>query len=471
MSTAASLWTEQSARRVVQGGIDGLPKLHGTQFLLTGRHFRESIRGGGRPVAIGMKVIIIGSGLIGVTSAYFLARRGHDVTVLERADGPGRETSFANGAMLTAGMAEPWNSPGSWRTLLASLVRSDAALRLQPKALPSLVGWGITFLRNSGRATFERNALNILRLALYSREAMQSLRQELDIEYGRTARGSLSIFRSGAALEHAAAIAGQRAQAGLRFRRLSPAETIALEPGLAPIADRLAGAIHYETDETGDAYRFCEALAEKARGLGVNFRFGSDVSALEAEGGRVVGVASNGQRFVADQYVIAAGSYSTPLLRQVGINLPVRPAKGYSITFEDSRERPSLRTPIIDSELHAVVVPLDGAVRLAGIAEFAGFDRSLNATRIHNLTKLLAAVLPRARLDPATAKPWCGLRPLSTDGVAVISPTRLPNLWVNCGQGHLGWTTAAGSAKLMTSLLSGDAPGIDPAPYALSRFA
>ena len=418
-----------------------------------------------------MKVIVIGSGLMGVTSAYFLSRRGHDVTVLERADGPARETSFANGAMLTAGMAEPWNAPGSWMELLTSPFRSEAALRLHPMALPSLVSWGIAFLRNSGAATFERNALNILRLALYSREAMQSLRQELDIDYGRTARGSLSIFRSPAALERASAIAQRRSHAGLRFRRLSNGETAELEPALAPIARGLAGAIHYETDETGDAHRFCEALAEKARGLGARFRFGTEVSSLEVESGRVVAAASNQGRLIADRYLMAAGSYSTPLLSRAGIHLPVKPAKGYSLTFEDSRERPTLRMPIIDSGLHAVAVPLEGAVRLAGIAEFAGYDLSVNAARIRSLTKMLPVVLPRARLDFTTAKPWCGLRPSSPDGLAIIGPTSIPNLWVNCGHGHLGWTTAAGSAKLVTSLLSGDGPGIDPAPYALARFA
>jgi D-amino-acid dehydrogenase len=299
---------------------------------------------------------------------------------------------------------------------------------------------------------------------------MQSLRQELNIEYGRTARGSLSIFRSQAALDRASATASRRSYAGLQFRRLSREETIELEPALAPIADQLTGGIHYETDETGDAYRFCEALAEKARGKGVNFHFGTKVSSLEVESGRVAAVVSDRKRFVADRYVVAAGSYSTPLVRQAGINLPVKPAKGYSITFEDSREKPSLRLPIIDSHLHAVAVPLEGAVRLAGIAEFTGYDRRLNAARIRNLTKLLPSILPRSRFSLATAKPWCGLRPSSPDGVAVIGPTRIPNLWVNCGQGHLGWTTAAGSAQLITSLLSGDAPGIDPAPYALSRF-
>jgi D-amino-acid dehydrogenase len=300
---------------------------------------------------------------------------------------------------------------------------------------------------------------------------MQTLRDEAGIEYGRAARGSLSIFRKQAAFDHAVDIAARRAEAGLRFRRLSAAEAVELEPALAPIAARLAGAIHYEADETGDAYKFCNALAEKARGLGVKFRFGTDVSGLEMQTGRVVAIKSKSDRFVADCYLIAAGSYSTPLLHRVGIRLPVRPAKGYSLTFEDNRERPLLRMPIIDSELHTVAVPLEGAVRLAGIAEFAGYDRKMNAARIRNLARLLPSVLPQARFDLSKGKPWCGLRPSSPDGVAIIGPTRIANLWVNCGQGHLGWTTAAGSAQLITSLLCGETPAIDPAPYALSRFA
>jgi len=417
-----------------------------------------------------MKIVVVGSGLIGVTTAYFLRLRGHEVTVLERADAPARETSFANGAMLTPGMAEPWNAPGSWSVLLASMGRSDAALQVRLRALPSLATWGFQFLRNSRSAAFERNTLSILRLALYSREVMQGLRRQTLIEYGRVARGSLSIFRNRSVLDHASMAASRRSWAGLSSRRLSADEAVELEPALAPIADRLAGAIHYEADEIGDARRFCEALADKARQQGVEFRFGVEVSSLEVSSGQVMAAVSESGRSVADRYIVAAGSYSTPLLRRAGIDLPVRPAKGYSITFDDCRDRPSLRMPIIDGQLHAVVVPLEGTVRIAGTAEFAGYDRTLDPVRLRNLMTLLPAVLPRAQFDPATAKPWCGLRPLSADGVAIIGPTPISNLWVNSGHGHLGWTTAAGSARLLADLLSGDAPAIDPAPYAFARF-
>jgi D-amino-acid dehydrogenase len=418
-----------------------------------------------------MKILIIGSGLIGITTAWFLRRRGHEVTVLDRAEGPGLETSFANAGLLTAGMAEPWNMPGSWRVLLASLGRSDAALQLRLKALPSLAGWGMAFLRNSRPATFEQSARSNLRLALYSLCVMEQLRKETGIEYGHAAPGSLKIFRDPAALDQAAAGAERLLAEGLGFRKLSPVETVELEPALAPIEAQLAGALHYEVDETGDAYRFCVALAGCARARGVDFRFGTPVSSLETRAGRVTAAVSEGRRFEADRYLVAAGSYSTPLLRSAGVRLPVQPAKGYSVTFNGQRAEPALRIPVIDDHLHAALVPLDGALRVAGTAEFAGYDHTLHPGRIQNLIGLVRQVLPQSQYDLASARPWCGLRAMSADGVPIIGPTRLPNLFVNTGHGHLGWTMAAGSAQLLSELIAGEAASVDPSPYHPNRFA
>jgi D-amino-acid dehydrogenase len=417
-----------------------------------------------------MKVLIIGSGLIGLTTAWFLRRNGHEVAVIDRAEGPGQETSFANGALLTPSMAEPWNAPGCWRVLLGSLGRSDAAMQLRLRALPAMAGWGLRFLSNSRAAIFERNTVSNSRLALYALEVLQSLRQQTAVEYGRTARGSLKIFRDQASLDLASEALARTSAKGADFRTLSNRETAELEPALAPIADQLAGAIHYGADETGDAYRFCVALAEHAKQQGVDFRFGTEVTSLEVRSGRITAVVAGSERFEADRYVVAAGSYSTPLLRRVGVNLPVRPAKGYSVTFDDHQDRPSLGIPVIDDHWHAAVVPLAGAIRVAGTAEFAGFDLTLSQARIQNLLKLLREVLPRARIDLGTARPWCGLRPMSVDGVPIIGPTPISNLFVNTGHGHLGWTMAAGSGQLLADLVSGNVPSIDPAPYALTRF-
>jgi D-amino-acid dehydrogenase len=227
-----------------------------------------------------MKVIIVGARLMGVTTAYVLGRRGHDVTVIDREEGPSRDTSLANAALLTPSMAEPWNAPGSWRVLLGSLGRPNAPLQLRLRTLPALMGWGAGFLRNSRTASFQRNVLRNLRLALYSLEIMQSLRQETGIEYGRATLGTLRVFRDQAVLDHASRAADRLVGEGLSFRRLSPLEAVELEPALAPIATHLAGALHCEADETGDAYRFCVALADQARKHGVGFRFGTDVLSL-----------------------------------------------------------------------------------------------------------------------------------------------------------------------------------------------
>ncbi|HYB32142.1 MAG TPA: D-amino acid dehydrogenase [Steroidobacteraceae bacterium] len=418
-----------------------------------------------------MKVLVIGGGLIGVTTAYCLRCRGHEVTVVEREAGPGRQTSFANGGLLSPSMPEPWNAPGCWRVLLGSLGRSDTALKLRLSAVPGLASWGITFLRNSRPALFERNLLSNLRLARYSLEVLRALRAQLRLDYGGAARGSLRIFRSRASLEHASAFVRRLAQQGLTFRTLEPAAAVELEPALAPIAAELTGAIHCPDDETGDAWRFCEALTAEARERGVQFRFGTSVGALETGAGRITGARTSDGRLVADCYVIAAGSYSTRLLRPLGLELAVQPVKGYSVTFDRVDGAPALDLPLADDDLHAVVTPLAGVIRAAGTAEFAGYDLTLRPERVRNLLALVQRLLPsRPQLAPEKARAWCGLRPVSADGVPIIGATRIPNLMVNSGHGPLGWTMAAGSAQLLADLLAHSCPAIDPAPYAWARF-
>lgn len=417
-----------------------------------------------------MKAIIIGAGLIGVTTAYFLKSRGYQVVVIDREGGVGRGASFANGGLLTPSMAEPWNAPGCWRVLLCSLGRSDAPLQLRARTLPGLVRWGAAFLRNSAADRFESNTLTNLQLALYSLDIMKLLRERTGIEYGRAARGSLRIFRRVELLDRAQDMAERRRAAGLEFRRLSPRQVAEFEPNLEPIAAGLAGAIHYTADEIGDAHRFCRTLAEHARQQGVEFHFDLDVTSLSSADGRVVAHTRECKQFVADRLVVAAGSYSTHLLRTVGVHLPVQPVKGYSLSLaHPAGERP-LTVPIVDDDLHAVIAPFEGSLRVAGTAEFAGYDRALPAARIRNLANLVQAVLPDGRFDFDTGTAWCGLRPMSADGVPIIGATPLPNLFVNTGHGHLGWTMAAGSAHVLADLMCAGTPAIRPAALSLARF-
>ena len=417
-----------------------------------------------------MKALVIGSGLIGITSAYFLSRRGWEVTVLDRQDGPGLETSFANGSLLTPSMPEPWNAPGSWQVLLKSIGRSDSPLKLHLKALPHLAAWGTGFLRNSSAERYQRNTVKNLKLALYSLEVLGNLRRETGIEYGGAARGSLRVIRDPATLERALEWAELLRPEGLTYRRLTADEMVAMEPALAPIGRQLAGGIHYPVDEIGNAYKFCVALADLARGGEVEFRYGTSITGMEVRQGNVTGVLSGGTRFTADRYIVAAGSYSPLLLKQLGINMPVRPAKGYSLTFERPQLDPPFKLPVCDDDFHAVVVPLENVIRVAGTAEFTGYDLSLPEARIQNLLKLVRLVLPAAEFSRERAKAWTGLRPMSMDGVPIIGPTPVGNLWVNTGHGHLGWTMAAGSGRLLSDLLTGSSPGVSPEGYALARF-
>lgn len=418
-----------------------------------------------------MKVVVIGSGLVGLTSAWFLTHHGHDVTVIDRAEGPGRETSFANGSLLTPSMSDPWNAPGCWRVLLSSLSRSDASLKLHFRHLPAMAGWGLRFLRESRPVAYERNTLSNLRLALYSLEVLKELRETTGIEYGRGARGALKIFRGRESWDHAWEVASRLKADGLICRRLGRDATIELEPALEPIAASLVGGIHYGADETGNAFGFCTALAAHAQRLGVTMQFGTTVSSLEVRSGQVTAVVTERQRHIADAYVVAAGSFSSPLLRRIGIHLPIEPAKGYSVTFKDDPDRASLGLPVIDDDVHAAIVPLEGAIRVAGTAEFAGYDRSISPKRVANLSKLLTDVLPLGHYQAGSGAAWCGLRAMSADGVPIIGKTAIANLYVNSGHGHLGWTMAAGAGRLLADVLSDETPEVDPGPYALARFS
>jgi D-amino-acid dehydrogenase len=367
-------------------------------------------------------------------------------------------------------MSEPWNSPGCWSALLTSLWRRDSPLQLHLASLPTLIGWGVTFLRNARRATFERNTVRNAHLALYSLAVMESLRTRTGFDPTQVTLGSLKVFRSHAALEHALHDAHRLSEAGLKSRALSPAEAIALEPALAGVAQHLAGAIHYPDDEVADAYRFCVEMARQAQTDGVMFRFDTRVTALERTRNSITAVRTEQGPLVADRYVIAAGSYSTPLLRTCGIDLPVRPAKGYSITLSPRAGSPRLRTALVDDGLHAVAVPLGGVIRVAGTAEFADYDESIRPARIANLGRLMRELLPAVQYDTAHVSPWCGLRAMSADGVPIIGDTAISNLFLNTGHGHLGWTMAAGSAQLLADMLSAQPIQIDASPYSPTRF-
>jgi D-amino-acid dehydrogenase len=422
-----------------------------------------------------MRVIILGAGLAGLSIAWYLREGGAEVTVLERNAGPGLECSFANAALLHPSMAEPWNSPKVLGVLLRSLGRADSHMLIRPSALPGLLGWGLRFIRESRADLYLANTRKNIVLARYSVDLIASLRRQAAIEYGAYARGSLQVFRTAELAASTLAWVRRLAEFGLQHRTLNVAELVAEEPALAPIADALVGAIHMPQDEGGDAYRYCCAMAAQLQKRDVQIHYRTGCRMLSTSAGRLAPVEdTTGRRWESDAVVLAAGIDSARLARGVGLALPIRPVKGYSITAPRSADAVAPRVPVIDAQLHMAAVPLAaGSLRVAGTAEFTGYNRELNPKRVANIFSLLKQLYPEyARpLTSAQLAPWAGLRPMCPDGVPLLGPTPIKNLYLNTGHGHLGWTLAAGSARVVADLVFRRSPEIDPKPYALGRFA
>jgi len=415
-------------------------------------------------------VIVVGGGLAGLSSAYALQEAGYAVRLLERREDVGLETSFANGGILTPSMPDPWNAPGVHWQLLRWLGREDAPMLLRPGAIPGYLGWGLRFLAASAPRSYHGSMQANYRLCAYSVERVRAWRTALGLEYALGTRGTLEVYRDPNSFQQAVAEVRSLAHLGLVGEPLDPAATARLEPLLDEIRGDLVGAIHFPADESGDALLFCRELRARLEGRGVKVAVDTAVRAVRVSGGRAVGVETEGGFVPGSLVVMAAGPWSTALLAACGVHVHVRPVKGYSLSIPiDPGSGP--RHALSDDSLHAVMTPLGATLRLAGTAEFSGWDLSLRPGRVQALWRLLAALSPTlARsVNRSSAKAWCGLRPMSADGRPYIGATSVAGLYVNTGHGHLGWTQAAGSASLLAQLVSGVPTAIDPRPYALRR--
>lgn len=412
-----------------------------------------------------MRIIVLGAGVVGVASAWYLAEAGHEVIVVDRQPAPARETSFANGGQISTSHAEPWANPGAPAKILKWLGREDAPLLWRLRADASQWVWGLRFLGQCTAARTRANIIAILALALDSRARLRELRRELDLHYDELERGILHVYTDAREFEAAVPQAALMREFGCERAVKSAAECLTIEPALRDATLPIVGGTFTADDESGDACQFTQRLAERCAARGVTFRFDASVDGLDAAGGRITGVRLNGdQRIQADACVVAMGSYSPLLLKPLGLHISVYPAKGYSVTIplDDAAVAPT--TSLTDDVAKLVFSRLGQRLRVAGTAEFTGWDTSINAVRCEAIVRRTLALFPEVgRRDDIDY--WAGLRPATPGNVPLVGPAGYPNLYINSGHGTLGWTMACGSGKLLADLVDGRAPAIDPAPY------
>ena len=416
-----------------------------------------------------MKVIVLGAGLLGVTSAYFLRQQGHDVTVIDRQATPGAETSFANGGQISVSHAEPWANPGAPLKLLKWLGREDAPLLFRLRADMRQWLWGLQFLRECTPARTRHNIGHIVRLGTYSRDTLQALRRDLGLEYDQRTQGILHFYTSQKEFDAAEAPAQQMRELGCERQVISADEAVRLEPALRHIRPQLAGATYTAEDESGDANRFARELAARCVADGVEFRMGHHITALREAGGRIdhVEVTDNEgryQRIQGDAYVLALGSFSPVLVKPLGLNLPIYPAKGYSVTMPVKDASMAHQVSLTDDEFKLVFSRYTSEqgdrLRIAGTAELNGYDRDLNPVRCQAIVRRVEALFPGAG-DSTQAQFWSGLRPATPSNLPIIGQSRVQNLFLNTGHGTLGWTHSCGSGKSLARIVSGLAPEVD----------
>lgn len=418
-----------------------------------------------------MKITIIGAGIIGVSSAYFLAKSGYEVEVIDRQDGPGLETSFANAGMLTPSMSDPWNSPGIMGTLISSLIGGHSSIILSPKILPSIVGWGLSFLNQSRQKYFYNNLHRSAELCCYSMKVLAKLNDDLDINYQGYKTGSMKIFRDQSAMDKLAKLSEQLKDHGMTYQVLKSKELLKLEPSLKGAEHRLCGGVYFPDDQAGNAYQFTCEMEVKARNLGVSFHYGVSVNKMIREGEKITKIITSEGEVNSNMFILCTGSYSMPLARTASLNIPVRPAKGYSLTIPINGWKSGPRMPLIDDGSHLAITPLGDTIRIAGAAEFSGYDRQIKKNRIGKLYDLLDEIYPQFSpyLERDKVKEWSGLRPLTPDGSPYIGRTPIKNLYLNTGHGPLGWTMAAGSAKMLSNIIDGKKTILNENNYCLNR--
>jgi D-amino-acid dehydrogenase len=416
-----------------------------------------------------VKVLVLGGGVIGVTTAYYLAHAGHEVTVVDRQAEPALETSFANAGEVSPGYASPWAGPGVPVKAIKWLLMKHGPLVLRPKLDPAMWMWLIKMLRNCTSARYAVNKSRMIPLAEYSRDCLGALRAETAIHYDERSRGTLQLFRTQAQVDATAGDIAVLKQYGVPYEILDRDGCVGAEPALVAAKPKIAGGLRLPQDETGDCHMFTQALSDRAAKLGVQFRFKTTIEQLIADASGISGVATSAGMLQADAYVVALGSWSPRLLRPLGISIPVYPVKGYSITVPVADPDAAPVSTVMDESYKVAITRLGDRIRVGGTAEVSGYSSKLYAARRATLDHSLTDLFPRGG-NPGEATFWSGLRPMTPDGPPVIGATRYANLHLNTGHGTLGWTMACGSARVLADLLSGRRPEIDTTELGMARY-
>ncbi|EIJ0965491.1 D-amino acid dehydrogenase [Vibrio parahaemolyticus] len=402
-----------------------------------------------------MEVIVLGSGVIGLTSAWYLSQAGYQVTVIDRQPSSAMETSFANAGQISYGYSSPWAAPGIPLKAIKWLMEEHAPLKIKPSLSTDMISWASKMVANCTLPRYQINKARMLSIANHSQACLEQLRKEHAIEYQGRQFGTLQVFRTTQQLTAIEKDLKLLEQSGTRFELMDVEHCIRQEPGLALVKDKIVGGLYLPDDETGDCFQFCQQLTELAKAHGVTFEFNTEVSNWVTVGKKITGVQTNRGLFKADQFVVASGSFSTALLKQLDIDIPVYPVKGYSLTLPIENEQYAPRSTVMDETYKVAMTRFDDRIRVAGTAELAGFDPSLPQKRKNTIEMVVRDLFPRGG-DFSQAEFWTGFRPMTPDGTPIIGATPYDNLFTNTGHGTLGWTMACGSGHLLANIMTGE---------------
>lgn len=416
-----------------------------------------------------MRVLVLGAGVVGVTTAYYLARQGYEVVVVDRQAGVAEETSFANAGQVSPGIASPWAAPGVPLKALQWLLQRHSPFALRLTADPRQYHWMLQMLRNCSAARYVVNKERMMRMAAYSRDCLDALRVETGIEYEGRQQGTTQLFRTQQQFDSAAQDIAVLERIGVPYELLGSAGIASVEPALAGVADTLVGALHLPNDQTGDCNMFTRNLARMAQDLGVEFRFGSTVHHLQSSADQITGVQVDTRLETADYYVMAMGSYSRHMLAPLGMQIPVYPLKGYSLTVPISNPSMAPQSTILDESYKVSITRFNQRIRIAGMAEVSGFNLALNPRRRETLEYVTNLLYPEGG-DLTQAQFWTGLRPATPDGTPIVGRTAYRNLFLNTGHGTLGWTMSCGSASYLADMLSQKTPKISTEGLDMFRY-